>query len=108
MSSERVFTLEKEVAVINSKLDEIQSEFKKLNAWMIRHESEHEKIREDRDEIRRELRHHEDSASLVFSRLERDQAAFMSRQNVINAILGFLAGAAASTLVTMIVTGSLI
>lgn len=107
MASDRVFTLEKEVAVINSKLDEIHAEFKGLREWMVRHEAEHNRIRDEREQIRQELRHQDSSYSQRVGKLEREHTAFSARQNVINAIIGFIAGAAASAVVSIILTGSL-
>lgn len=104
--SERVHTLETEVAVINSKLDEIQNEFKQLTSWMHRHEKEHEKIREEREEIRDEIRANRAVLAEKIYALERDNAAYFGRQNLINTILATLGGAAVSALITFWVAGA--
>jgi predicted nucleic acid-binding Zn-ribbon protein len=104
-SEEKVYKLQTEVAVINSKLDDISQSLKSLTEWTARHEAEHAKLSDDHESIRVELRR---DASVIGSRvnsLEREYVAFASRQNIINAMLGFLAGTAVTVVATILFGG---
>ena len=102
---EKVYKLQTEVAVINSKLDDISSSLKNLTEWTARHEAEHQRLLDDHDHIRAELRSDNATITTRVFQLEREYTAFSSRQNVINAILGFLAGTAVTVVVTFLFGG---
>ena len=102
MSVEKIFQLEKEVAVINSKLDDIGKNLKTLTEWTLRHEHLHERMATEHEEIRSEIRSNHTEYRDRVGKLEREHTAFSSRQNVINAILGFLAGTAATIVATLL------
>lgn len=102
MSEEKVYKLQTEVAVINSKLDEIMKSQQRMVEWTARHEAEHKRMLDEHDDIRGELRSNNAATSKRIGVLEREYTAFSSRQNVINAILGFLAGTAVTIIGTMV------
>ena len=97
-----MYELEREVAVINSKLDDIGTSLNNLTEWTLRHEVLHDRVMQEHEDIRREIRNNHTEYRNRVGKLEREHTAFSSRQNVINAILGFLAGTAVTIVATLL------